>query len=219
MLPCQDSWVSQIDIHLPYCKPGRKRLQWTYPFDETVVNPFLQSHEVPASRGPFLSVFRRSVSFEPDTRAGVRDKIGFDALLGFIDVLSLAELDDSGGLSALPACRLRSPARCVRHCPAACQRLSWKVPDTPCAVGTGFQWRTLSGFLTVAMFQTIREAFKLDWDINWQGINVADRASEVAGDITISLEGSAILTVEVADRRSIGPALRRRSAIRYCGAI
>ena len=50
------------------------------------------------------------------------------------------------------------------------------------------------------MFQTIREAFGLDWEIDWQGINVADRASEVGGDITIRSGGATTLAVEVTDR-------------------
>ena len=81
------------------------------------------------------------------------------------------------------------------------QRLSLEQYETLLAqllqVPSGGRFPVL---LTVAMFQTIQEAFKLDWEIDWQGINVADRASEVAGDITISSEGSAILTVEVTDR-------------------
>jgi hypothetical protein len=190
----------QIDIHLPYASQGENAYNGRT-LDETVVNPFLQSHEVPASRGPFLSVFRRSVSFGPDTRAGVRDKIGFDALLGFIDALSLADSTTAEVYLRhllVAFVRLRDASDiALLHV----QRLSLEQYETLLAqllqAPSGGRFPVL---LTVAMFQTIREAFKLDWEIDWQGINVADRASEVAGDITISSEGSAILTVEVTDR-------------------
>ena len=80
----------QIDVHLPYANQGDAAYNGRS-LDEAVVNPFLQAHEIPASRGPFLSVFRRSVAFAAATRAGLRDKAGFDALLWFIDALADAD--------------------------------------------------------------------------------------------------------------------------------
>jgi len=53
---------------------------------------------------------------------------------------------------------------------------------------------------TVAMFQTIRDCFALNWSIEWQGINVADRASDVGGDITIKSNDQIVLAVEVTER-------------------
>ena len=135
----------QIDIHLPYASQGNNAYNGRT-LDETVVNPFLQSHEVPASRGPFLSVFRRSVSFGPDTRAGVQDKIGLDALLGFIDALSLADATTAEAYLRhllVAFVRLRDASDiALLHV----QRLSLEqLRETPCAVGTGSQWRMLSG--------------------------------------------------------------------------
>ena len=175
---------SQIDIHLPYASQGENAYNGRYA-DETVVNPFLQSHEVPASRGPFLSVFRRSVKFAPEIRAGVRDKDGFDALLGF-SMLEPRGYRSTARLSALSAGSPSSPARGLRHRARACAE---PEPGTVrdilraiAAVPSGGRFPVL---LTVAMFQTIRKAFNSEWEIDWQGINVADRASEAAGDITI----------------------------------
>jgi len=79
----------EVDIRLPYVNQGPAAYNGRT-LDERVVNPFLHSHEIPSSRGPFVSVFRRSVSFSAETREGVRDKAGFDALLSFIEHLRLS---------------------------------------------------------------------------------------------------------------------------------
>ena len=55
--------------------------------------------------------------------------------------------------------------------------------------------------LAIAMFQTMKQAFGLDWDITWQGINVADRASAAAGDITIQFGDATVLAIEVTERQ------------------
>jgi SacI restriction endonuclease len=54
--------------------------------------------------------------------------------------------------------------------------------------------------LAVAMFQTISACFALNWSIEWQGINVADRASDVGGDITVKQNNEILLSVEVTER-------------------
>ena len=41
---------------------------------------------------------------------------------------------------------------------------------------------------------------KLPWEVEWQGINVSDKASGAGGDITIKREGSTVLAVEVTER-------------------
>jgi hypothetical protein len=54
--------------------------------------------------------------------------------------------------------------------------------------------------LAAATFQTIKQTFNLPWEINWQGINVADRAAGVGGDITILRGSELIMAVEVTER-------------------
>jgi hypothetical protein len=54
--------------------------------------------------------------------------------------------------------------------------------------------------VSVAMFKTIKQCYSLDWEIEWQGINVADKASKAGGDITITEEGIIIFAVEVTER-------------------
>jgi len=54
--------------------------------------------------------------------------------------------------------------------------------------------------LSVAMFKTIKKCFDLDWNIDWQGINVADRATGVGGDITVKRGEELLLAVEITER-------------------
>jgi len=189
-----------IDVHLPYANQGDLAYNGRS-LDELVVNPFLQGHEIPASRGPFLSVFRRSVAFAPTTRSGVRDKVGFDALLKFIDALGEARVEAAREylrhlLGAFIQLRDASNVDLLHV-----QRLSLeqyeKLMGQLLQVPSGGRFPML---LTVAMFRTIREAFGLDWEIEWQGINVADRASDVGGDITVHSGKHIILSVEVTER-------------------
>jgi hypothetical protein len=50
------------------------------------------------------------------------------------------------------------------------------------------------------MFETIKQFFNLDWEIEWQGINVADAASGAGGDIIIMHQGNILLAIEVTER-------------------
>jgi hypothetical protein len=189
-----------IDVHLPYANQGDTAYNGRS-LDEAVVNPFLQQHQVPASRGPFLSVFRRSVQFAPEIRSGLRDKAGFDALLTFIDMLSNADAAAAHAclrhlLTAFVALRDASDIALVHV-----QRLSLDQYDLLLErllqVPSGGRFPVL---LAVAMFHTLRQSFNLDWAIEWQGINVADRASDVGGDITVRSGEEVILSVEVTER-------------------
>jgi hypothetical protein len=49
-----------INVRLPYIKQGSGAYN-VRTLDERVVNPFLQAHRIPCSRGPFLNVFRRGI--------------------------------------------------------------------------------------------------------------------------------------------------------------
>ena len=189
-----------IDVRRPYANQGDCAYNGRT-LDEKVVNPFLQHHEIPSSRGPFLSVFRRSVTFTAETAAGLRDRPGFEAMLEFLDRLSIAPEPDARVLLRdllLGFIRLREASDVTLLRP---QRLSLE------------QYRRLIGalvqvpsggripvLLAVAMFQTLRHSFDLHWTIEWQGINVADRASDVAGDITVMSGAEIVLAVEVTER-------------------
>ncbi|MGE0224157.1 MAG: restriction endonuclease, SacI family [Acetobacteraceae bacterium] len=189
-----------IDVRLPYASQGYYAYSGRS-LDEGVVNPFLQAAEIPASRGPFLSVFRRNVRFTPDIRTGLRDKAGFDALLAFIEALAEADRETAKRylrhlLTGFVKLRDESNVALLHV-----QRLSIEQYET--LIGqllqtqSGGRWPVI---LSVAMFQTLKHAFNLDWQIEWQGINVADRASDVGGDITVRSSGQPILAVEVTER-------------------
>ncbi len=53
---------------------------------------------------------------------------------------------------------------------------------------------------TLAMLKTIQQTLGLGWTIGWQGINVADKAGGVGGDITVTDEGKTLLVFEVTER-------------------
>jgi hypothetical protein len=58
----------------------------------------------------------------------------------------------------------------------------------------------IPSLLATAMFQTISECHSLGWEVEFQGINVADKASGAVGDITIRKDGALVLGVEVTER-------------------
>ena len=74
------------NIRHPYVKQGEDAFNGRT-LDEKAVNPFLFSKQIPCSKGPYLATFRRNVTFTEDTRDGLRDKEGFDALLSLISTL------------------------------------------------------------------------------------------------------------------------------------
>jgi len=56
-------------------------------------------------------------------------------------------------------------------------------------------------FLVVATFTAIQEGFDLSqWEIAWQGINVADSPSGAVGDVTIRCGGRTLLAAEITER-------------------
>jgi hypothetical protein len=54
--------------------------------------------------------------------------------------------------------------------------------------------------VTISMLRTISTVLRLDWEVQFAGINVADAASGASGDITISSGKSPIMIIEVTER-------------------
>lgn len=54
--------------------------------------------------------------------------------------------------------------------------------------------------LSEAAFTAIARTYGLPWQIEFQGINVADAAKGAGGDITVSREGRIVISVEVTER-------------------
>lgn len=203
LLGCALARIQDRDtnIRLPYVDQGPNAFSGRS-LDERVVNPFLHEKRIPSSRGPYLSVFRRSVRFESSTRVGLRDKSGYDAflvivaylesvsnqseLLGFLHYLlyRFVELRETADV---PISRLQ------RLSLQQCDALISGLLSTP----SGGRFPVL---LVVATFTAIKEFFGVDWTISWQGINVADTASGAGGDITISSGGQILMAAEVTER-------------------
>ena len=190
-----------INVRKPYVSQGEDSYNGRT-LDERVVNPVLQERRIPSSRGPFLSVFRRSVEFNLSTRDGVRDKAAYDSFLAIIDFLESAD-DDSTLREALNFVALRFvELREAATIPLTrIQRLSLEQIG---ALVSGLLDLPSGGrmpvYVVVAAFGAIDKFFDCGWDIQWQGINVSDSASGVGGDIEIRLEDSILLAAEVTER-------------------
>lgn len=190
----------EIDIRLPYMNQGDKAFNGRT-VDEKVVNPFLQDRRVPCSKGPYLSALRRNVSFHAETAKGLRDKEAFAALLVFI-----GEIEGVDGARARVFLRhlLREFVRLREAAAIALAHIARLSLEQYRALIAGMLGVPSGGLipvlLSVAMFDTIKDCFDLDWEIQWQGINAADQASGAGGDITIAEEGETVLVVEVTER-------------------
>lgn len=191
---------ASIDVRLPYASHGDAAFNGRT-LDERVVNPFFQDKGLPCSRGPYLSVFRRSVRFARETEDGVRDKAGFRALLTAVEALATAD----PGLAKKLLVRLLVGFVDLRDKSNIPLRRLSRMSIEQFGVLVGHLLSVPSGglmpvLLTVAMFRTLKDCFALDWDIEWQGINVADRAAGAGGDITVRRAGQPVFVVEVTER-------------------
>jgi hypothetical protein len=191
----------EVDIRLPYVQQGERAYSGRT-LDEKIINPFLHRAKIPSSKGPFLSVFRRSVTFTEDTRSGLRDQEGFDAMLKVLEVVHGASKQKLRELLRYHLYRfilLRETSQIELIRP---KRLS--LPQLEDIISSLIS--TASGgrfpvFLVVATFAAIRERFGLNWDVRVQGINVADSASGAGGDVTVVEDGRIVLAAEVTERR------------------
>lgn len=191
----------KIDVTKPYVNQGDHAYNGRT-LDEKVVNPFLHERRIPSSKGPFLSAFRRSVRFVKATRGGLRDKQGYDSLLSLIEMLNSVS-DRRTNLDTLRYTlfsfmdlRVASEIALVKL-----QRISLEqyghliegLLNTP----SGGRFPMM---LVQATFTAIKLIYDLPWEIEVQGINVADKSSGAGADITIR-QGSAILmAAEVTER-------------------
>lgn len=190
-----------VDIRRPYVKLGPGAFSGRS-LDERVINPFLHDRMIPCSQGPYLATFRRSVAFVPETIQGLRDAAGYLAFLDLIDMFERTDIDEAIShlirflLFHFVALRdsARVPvARIARLSLDQYDRLIDGLLNTPSG-------GLLPVLMTVAMFEAIRQCFNLDWEVDWQGINTADRASGVGGDITVRSNDRVILAIEVTER-------------------
>ncbi|MCL4534390.1 MAG: hypothetical protein M1370_04430 [Bacteroidetes bacterium] len=190
-----------INVRQPYVDQGPHSFSGRS-LDERSINPFLQERRIPSSKGPYLSVFRRSVQFDPGTRAGLRDKPGYDALLSVISQLERTTSEsDLAALLHYLLYRFAQLREAANVSLSRLHRISLEQYDRLIsgllATRSGGRFPVL---VVVATFTAISEFFELDWDISWQTINAADAPSGASGDITISSGGTILLAAEVTER-------------------
>lgn len=170
--------------------------------DERVINPFLRDKRIPSSRGPYLSVFRRSVAFDVSTRKGLRDKAAYDALLPVLAHLN-GTSDDTELLNFLRYLLYKfAELREASLVPLSrLQRISLEQYEV---LISGLLATPSGGrfplWLIVATFGALRDFFGLNWEIRAQDINVSDAASGAGGDVTIAAEGQTLLAAEITER-------------------
>lgn len=191
----------EVNIRLPYSKLSADAFSGRG-LDEKVVNPILQEKRIPCSKGPYLSVFRRSVGFLPETRGGLRDRTGYD---NFLSLLSFIErLSDDHDLYEVLYYLIFKFFKLREKSIIPLTRLSrMSLEQYRILISELLKIPSLGRFpvmLTVAAFKAIKYFFNLNWIIEYQGINVADSASGSGGDITIKKNDNIILSAEITER-------------------
>lgn len=191
---------SAVNLRHPYVNQGEDSFNGRT-LDEKVVNPFLHDKLIPCSKGPYLASFRRNVKFTAETARGLRDKRGYDALLTILDTLEKSTTAEAKSFMRYLLVRFVE-LRNASHVPLSkISRLSLDQYDALLID----LLRAQSGglipvLLVIAMLRTIDSCFNLKWEIAFQGINVADKASGASGDITVMKAGGVVLAIEVTER-------------------
>lgn len=191
-----------INIRLPYIKQGEGAYNGR-DLDEIVVNPFLKDREVPSTKGPYLSAIRRNFRFEADAQSaeGVRDREALNAMLTFIDALIIADEDEAKRQLKI---LMRGFVELREKSKITLSRINRVSMDQYSVLLDGLLSTPSGGLLpvllSVATFSSIKAVYDLPWEIDFQGINVADAASGVGGDINIKRNGVPIISVEVTER-------------------
>lgn len=189
-----------INIRNPYINQGDNAFNGRT-LDERVINPFLQDRLIPSSKGPYLASFRRSVKFIPETAKGLRDKEGYASLLDIISALEAGSPDVVKLLVVYILYRFIQLRNASNIPLSQISRLS--LEQYRALVGTLLLVQSgglIPVLLVVAMLRTIKDCFSLPWEIEYQGINVSDKASGVGGDITVKHGKIIVLSIEVTER-------------------
>ena len=193
-----------VDLTLPYANQGKNAYNGRS-LDEKVINPFLHSHEIPSSKGPFLATFRRSVKFDTKTASGLRDKQSFQDFLKVIEFLSTS--NDNTIIECIVKqiierfLKLRDSSKIAI---AKIKNLSLestsRLLDEFAKVNSG---GLIPVILVVALLRTINRFHNEKFQIEYQGINEADAASNAAGDISVIdvTTKNVLLGVEVTERQ------------------
>ena len=192
---------TSVNIRLPYINHGEGSFNGRS-LDEYTVNPFLQEQLFPCSKGPYLAAFRRSVKLIPETAEGLRDKAGYSAMMNLLSVIENCGSETETESFIMCLLQRFILLRNAAHIPLAhISRFSIEQYRQLLTELVHYQsGGLLPVFITVAFFQTVADRYSLAWDISYQGINVADRATGAEGDVTIKENGATILAIEITER-------------------
>jgi hypothetical protein len=189
-----------VNVRHPYVSHGSDSFNGRT-LDENVVNPFFQQKLVPCSKGPYLASFRRSVKFNDETRAGIRDKAAYDAFLNYLTTLERAKENTVLSLLDYLLFRFVQLRDAANITVLKISRLSLEQLR---GVVTGLLDLESGGLvpvlLVVSMLRTIQTCYRLKWSITHQGINVSDKASGAVGDVTVTQDGKVLLAIEITER-------------------
>lgn len=194
-----------IDIRFPATEEGPDS-EHSYSgrsLDEGAVMPFLRQHAVPIlEASAYLGPLRGGARFVEGGAPRIqRDKVGFAALVAAVDYTR--NLDKAQAteylcfvLRRFVALREAANIPLRRLAEPKLEQLS-RLVDGLLDVKSGGR---VPAFIATAMFRTISECHGLAWDVECQGINVADKVSGAVGDITIRKNGALIRGIEVTER-------------------
>jgi hypothetical protein len=189
-----------VDVRFPYVDLDKNAYSGRT-LDERVINPFLREHRIPCSKGPFLAVFRRKVTFQAATRDGLSDKDGYDAMLTILEAVAPGSRKLLMGLLRYHLWAFLKLRDASGICLIWLRRVSLEQIDCLISqllkVPSGGRFPV---FLAMAAFEALHAHFSLDWTVQSQGINVADKAAGATGDITIRDGQRIVLAVEVTER-------------------
>lgn len=191
----------EIDIHLPATEDGDKAFSGRSLADN-VITPFMRGRSVPVSVSPYLSSLRGGAKFVEGGEPRIqRDKEGFAALVSLVDFLANHDQEVARSyliylLRRFISLRDQNNIALKKIAKPSLEQFA-RLVEGLLSTKSGGRFPML---LAVATFQTLNECHSLGWEIEWQGINVADKASGAVGDITIKKDGEVVLGVEVTER-------------------
>jgi len=191
----------QVNIRQPYVEQGENAFSGRT-LDERVVNPFLHSAQIPSSKGPYLSVFRRNIQFDESTRGGLRDKHAYDAFLEILSYLEVQTGPREAGqlldhvLYRFLALREGANIQIARLPRISLSQYESLIPGLLSVPSGG----RIPVVVIISMLKTISKVFRLEWTIESSEINVADAATGAPGDITVLDDGTPIMNLEVTER-------------------
>lgn len=192
---------ANVDIHLPQVAQGNNSVSGRT-VAEKIVTPFMKSQAIPVSSSPYLSSLRGAVRFEPGGEPRPQaDQEGFDKLVEIVAYLRKPDQATAAEYLRYLLKRFIELRESVNIPLTEIPRLSLdqyaSVIRFLLGVPSGGR---IPSLITVAMLKSLSESHELGWEVEWQGINVADKASGAVGDITVKSGENIVLGIEVTER-------------------